>query len=172
MERQGKCAGPKYLVKKGGRWRKVHMGGHDMMRRVDTQGEALIWCRKCSSGHARGRLGPKLMNCCKPETMGTTEYGKILERIQVLEEGRISAKEKCWKTEMPHLKKTEINCGHMKLWHEENFLSSWLREDLEGREAEMERLSEEAKQAESKSGKREVEKEKGGNQQNVCESGV
>ena len=38
----------------------------------------------------------------------------------------------------------------------ENFLSSWLREDVEGERVEMERLSEEAKQAEGKSGKREV----------------
>ena len=42
---------------------------------------------------------------------------------------------------------------------EEKFLSSWLREDVEGAKAEMERLKEEAKQEENKSGKREVEKE-------------
>ena len=42
---------------------------------------------------------------------------------------------------------------------EENFLSSWLREDVEVRIAEMEKWNEEAKQEESKSGKREVERE-------------
>ena len=35
--------------------------------------------------------------------------------------------------------------------HEENFLSSWLREDVAERKAEVERLSEKAKQQESKS---------------------
>ena len=32
-------------------------------------------------------MGPKLMNCCKPEQMGTKEYGKMLKRIQVLKDG-------------------------------------------------------------------------------------
>ena len=43
--------------------------------------------------------------------------------------------------------------------HEENFLSNWLRENEEGVHVEMERLKEEAKQEESESGKREVERE-------------
>ena len=38
-------------------------------------------------------MGPKLMNCCKPVQMGTKEYGKILKRIQVVEDGRVPAKE-------------------------------------------------------------------------------
>ena len=33
------------------------------------------------------------MNCCKQEQVGTTEHGKMLKRIQVLEEGRVPAKE-------------------------------------------------------------------------------
>ena len=49
-------------------------------------------CRK-SSGCARQRMGPKLMNCCKREQVGTKEYGKMLKRVRVLEEGRIPAKE-------------------------------------------------------------------------------
>ena len=40
--------------------------------------------------------------------------------------------------------------------HEENFLSSWMREDVEGKEEERARLNEEAEQEESKRGKREV----------------
>ena len=35
---------------------------------MDRQEEVLIWCRKCS-GYARHRLGPKLVNCCRPEQM-------------------------------------------------------------------------------------------------------
>ena len=32
-------------------------------------------------------MGPKLMNCCLAEPMGTQGYGKMLKRIQVLEDG-------------------------------------------------------------------------------------
>ena len=41
-------------------------------------------------------MGPKLMNCCKLESMGTKECGKMLKRIQVPAEGqkrRITRKE-------------------------------------------------------------------------------
>ena len=40
----------------------------------------------------------KLMKCCLPEPMGTKEFGKMVKRIQTLEEGRVPAKEaKNWK---------------------------------------------------------------------------
>ena len=58
-----------------------------MVRRVDRNGEAFFWCRKCS-GYARQRLGPKLMIQYKLEKMGTQEYGKMSKRILTLEEGR------------------------------------------------------------------------------------
>ena len=45
--------------------------------------------------------------------------------------------------------------------HEEHFLSSWLREDVEGKAEDMESASREAKEEESKSDKREVGKERG-----------
>ena len=80
------------LVRNFGTWRKRHLGGHDLVTRVDIQGEVLIWCRKCS-GNARQRMGPKFMNCCKPELVGTKEHGKMLKRIQILEDGRVPAKE-------------------------------------------------------------------------------
>ena len=54
------------------------MGGHDMVRRMDRQGEVLIWCRKCF-GYARKSMGPHLMNCCKPEQVGTNEHGNMLQ---------------------------------------------------------------------------------------------
>ena len=44
--------------------------------------------------------------------------------------------------------------------HEENFLSSWLREDMEREQEERKRLNEEAGREESNSGKREMEGER------------
>ena len=45
-------------------------------------------------------MGPKLMNCCKPEPMGTQGYGQMLKRLQVLEDGGIPAKEaRSWRIE-------------------------------------------------------------------------
>ena len=45
-------------------------------------------------------MGPKLMNCCKPEQVGTKECGNMLKRIQVFEDGRIPAKEaRSWRIE-------------------------------------------------------------------------
>ena len=74
-----------------------------MVRRIDRQGEVLKWCRKCS-GYARQRMRPELMNCCKPEPMGTQGYVKMLKRIQVLEDGRVPAKEakKNWRIAVDH----------------------------------------------------------------------
>ena len=44
-------------------------------------------------------MGPKLVNCCRPEEMGTKEIGKMMKN-QILEEGRVPAKEaKNWKIE-------------------------------------------------------------------------
>ena len=43
-------------------------------------------------------MGPKFTNCCKSEQAGTKESGKMLKRIQVLEDGRVLAKEaRNWK---------------------------------------------------------------------------
>ena len=33
------------------------------------------------------------MNCCKPDQVGTRGNGKMLKRIQILEDGRVPAKE-------------------------------------------------------------------------------
>ena len=97
MKVPGRCTGPKFLSKSSGKMERRHLGGHDLVRRMDRQGEVLIWCRKCS-GYARQRMGPKQKNCCKPEQMGTKEFGKMMKIIQILEEGRVPAKEtKNWK---------------------------------------------------------------------------
>ena len=58
------------------------------MSRIHRKGETRVWCRKCS-GYATQRMGPKLMNCCRPEQVGTKEHGKMLKLVQVLEDGRI-----------------------------------------------------------------------------------
>ena len=45
-------------------------------------------------------MGPKMLNCCRPEQVGTTEYGKMLRRIQILEDGRDPATDtNGWKIE-------------------------------------------------------------------------
>ena len=60
VKMQGECQGPKWLREgskhKLGRWSKSDLGGHDMVRRVDRHGDALIWCRNCS-GYARQKNG-------------------------------------------------------------------------------------------------------------------
>ena len=76
MKIKGKRTGPKYLQTFLGKWVKRHLGGHDLVRKVDRQGEVLIWCRKCS-GCARQRMGPKLLTCCKPEQVSTKVPGKV-----------------------------------------------------------------------------------------------
>ena len=58
---------------------------------MDRQGEVLKRCKKCS-GYARQRMGPKQVNCCKPEQMGTKEVGNMMKRIRILEEGRLPTK--------------------------------------------------------------------------------
>ena len=45
-------------------------------------------------------MGPTLLNCCRPEQVGTKEYGRMLKRIQILEDCRVPVKEaKDWKIE-------------------------------------------------------------------------
>ena len=72
------------------KWGSLHLGCHDLVRKMDRQGEVLIRCRKCS-GYAMQRMGPKLMNCCRLEQMDTKEFGKMVKRIQTLEEGSVPA---------------------------------------------------------------------------------
>ena len=60
--------------------------------------------------------GTKLMICFRREQVGTKEYGKMLKRIQVLEEGRISAKEaRNWKIE--EQKRWMTRKEYKRLWY-------------------------------------------------------
>ena len=59
-------------------------------------------------------MGPKLMNCCRPEQMGTEEFGKMLKRDQTLEEGRVPAKEtKSWRIEGNKKRITRKECQRL-----------------------------------------------------------
>ena len=57
MKTREKCAGLTFLTKSWAKWRRRHLGGHDLHRRTDTHGEVMTWCRKCS-GYARQSMGP------------------------------------------------------------------------------------------------------------------
>ena len=108
-----KVYGAEVFVKNLGKWGKKCLGCHDLVRRVDRQGETLIWCRKCS-GYARQRMGPQLLNCCRPEQVGTKEHGKMIKRIQILEDGRVPAKEaKDWKIEGKKRRITRKECTRL-----------------------------------------------------------
>ena len=59
-------------------------------------------------------MGPKLMHCCKPVQVGTKEYGKMFERIQVLEDGGVSAKEaRSWRIEGQKRRITRKKCQRL-----------------------------------------------------------
>ena len=77
------CDGQRWLEKnskhKMKTWGKALLRGHDMVRRVDPNGETLVWCRKCS-GCARCRLEAKLMNRCRSEKKATKEYGNVFSK--------------------------------------------------------------------------------------------
>ena len=80
-----------------------HLGGHDLVRRTDKQGEILIWCRKCSgtceteigikidellqagaSGHKRARQNVKT-NSGSRRWQGSCQEGKRLEDCRTIE---------------------------------------------------------------------------------------
>ena len=85
-----------------------------MVRRVDPHGKALVWCRKCSC-HARCRLGPKLMVRCRPEKMDTKEDGKMIKRILILEEGKVSDMiSRGWKVDWEKKRVSRKECKRLR----------------------------------------------------------
>ena len=54
-----------------------------MVKRVDRNGEALIWCRT-SSGYARQRLGPKFMIRCKAGDIGHERVWQDAETVFII----------------------------------------------------------------------------------------
>ena len=145
-------------------------------------------------------MEPKLLDCCKPEHVGTKktwQNGKTnsdSQRGQVPakeaknrkiegQKRRIAGKEKrrllnefemggfmaqkgLWNHARDKMlqdrdalpKQTGDVIREYKAMHEENFLSSWLREDVEGKE-ERKKMEKEAREVECRGGKRKEEKE-------------
>ena len=108
------------------------------------------------------------MNCRQPENKSTKEDGKMSKRKLTIEEGRVPAKDaRGWQIEGQ--KRRVIGKEYRRLREEfdvGSFMSQktngilprrecW-KTDVEPVKAEMQRLGEEAKQGESRSGKREV----------------
>ena len=74
MKMPGRCTGPEFLSKSLGKWGRRHLGGHDLVRRMDRKGRRYQYGAEKCSGYAKQR-------------MGTKEFGKMMKRIQTLEEG-------------------------------------------------------------------------------------
>ena len=76
----GKCTGPKFLSKeceKNGEdviWEVMTLG-----RRMDRQGEVLIWRRKCSGYTARQRMGPTADELLQTRTDG---HQRVWQHVQ------------------------------------------------------------------------------------------
>ena len=58
-----------------------------------------------------------------------------------------SPRRECWKTEERCLRRKAISSKNTKPLFEENFLSSWLREDTEGKAEEVEEMRRRAKKS-------------------------
>ena len=105
--------------------------------------------------------GTQTVELLQAEQVGTKEHGKMLDRIQVLEDGRIPAKEaRHWNTSGQ--KKGLWNVARKKMlqdralsWeegyiamHEDNFFSSWLREDVESTEERRKKMDKKTREVE------------------------
>ena len=87
-----------------------------MVRSIDRQGEVLIWCRKCF-GLRTAENGTKSNELLQARASGHKGARKMLKRIQVLEDGRIPAKEaRNWKIEGQ--KSSITREEYRKLWNE------------------------------------------------------
>ena len=118
--------------------------------------------------------------------MGTKEDCKMMKIIQTLEEGRVPARERSIRDLLTILKrkvswhkkacgtlkrkKTLMESGELpkeeggavreyKAVHEENFLSSWLREDVRGKEERAAKAGQKNEEERCEKRKREEEKE-------------
>ena len=73
----------KILVKKSlEKMRRRHLEGHDLVRRMDRQGEVLIWCRDVF-GICEAKSGTETNELFADQNRwAAKEYGKMLKTIQ------------------------------------------------------------------------------------------
>ena len=69
------------------------MGGHDLVRRMDRQGEVPDMVQKVFGIRQAKNAGQSKWIAADRNRWGTEEFGKMLKRIQTLEDGRVPAKE-------------------------------------------------------------------------------
>ena len=128
------------------------------------------------------KWNPTFLNCYKPEHVGTKEHGKMLQRIQILEQerkrrlsnefemGGFMAQKGLWnlardkmlqdRGALPEEEGDVVR--EYKAMHEEHFLISWLREDVEGKKERRKKVDKETR--EEVNSKRKREGEKGGDE--------
>ena len=185
MKMPSKCTGQKFLsnsVENG----EDDTGGHELVRRMGRQREVLIWRRECS-GYAKQSMEPKLTNCWMDtkefgKMKSPSQRGKELENrgrkekndkkgvseaVKQFRNGRTDgAKKACgtWQQEKTMKERAELPSEdgdvvrEYKAMHEEDFWSSWLREDEKGKE-ESKVEAEGKREIEGEKRKREEEKE-------------
>ena len=56
MKMSGRCTGPKFPSKSLGKCGRRHLGGHDLVRRTDRQGEVLLGVREGKNGTEANKL--------------------------------------------------------------------------------------------------------------------
>ena len=111
MKLQGTCTGPKYLSFFEGKWES------DICGKKNGQARRCLDLVQKMLGICETKNGTKIMNCRKPEQVGTKEYGKVLKRIQAVEDGGIPAKEaRNWKIE--EQKRWIRRKEYRRLWNE------------------------------------------------------
>ena len=99
MKMPGRCTGPKFLSQSSFKWRRRHLGGHDLVRRMDRQGESLDMVQKVFRIR-EAKNGTKAGNLLQTRTDGHQRIWQNEEKNPTLEEGRVPAKEaKNWRIE-------------------------------------------------------------------------
>ena len=80
MRMPGKCEGPMWMGEEDSNNKlktcgHTHLREHDIVRRVDPDGETLVWCTRCC------RMGPILMNRCRPQQKDTKEHRNMVKIV-------------------------------------------------------------------------------------------
>ena len=91
MKMPRKSTGPKHVSEHLGKMEKATSGRPRLGKKSGLARRSSDLVQKML-GLCEAETGPKLMDCCKPELLGTKERDKMLKRIQILEDGRVPAK--------------------------------------------------------------------------------